>query len=130
MKYKNRIGRKRFVSKSKRSAKKYTKKTIKAIKSFIESFDSLDTVIYKQIKEGLDYGFSPRYYINKNTHHSSIEVEYEKYHGTTASFETYKRQFEGLSFKVIPYRFSHYKDIEIIRDEDECGRYFEVRMND
>ena len=130
MKYKNRIGRKQFVLNTSSKVKYYTKKTINLIERFIEGFDTLDVVIYKHIKEGLDYGYSPRYYITNNLYHYSVEAEYKDYHKEEASYEEYKRIFNALTLELIPYRFSKYKDIEIIRDEDECGRYFEVRMND
>lgn len=130
MKYRSRISRKRFVLNTSSKVKYYTKKTINLIESFIDGFDTLDTVIYKHIKEGLDFGYSPRYYVTNNLYHYSIEAEYKEYHKEPASFEVYNRLFNTLALQLIPYRFSKYKDIEIVRDEDEYGRYFEVRIID
>lgn len=129
MKYKNRIKRKQFVSEASQKMRHYIKKSIKTLEDVVESTYTLDKVIYEQIKGALDYGFEPRYYIYSNSiYHPSIESEYKNYHNDSADDKTYEKIFDVLSNSLLPSRLSKYTDIDIIVEEDEAGKYFEVKL--
>jgi len=127
--YLNRIRRKHFVLNTTAKAKRYVKKTVNSIESLIESAKTLDQIIYKQIKEGLDYGYDPKYYIKSGSlYNPSIENEYITYHKEEASYRTYEKIFDALANTLIPNYFSKYSDIKVIIGEDEEGKFFEVKL--
>ncbi|MCM3387191.1 hypothetical protein M3649_03480 [Ureibacillus chungkukjangi] len=128
-KYLNRIRRKRFVLNTSTKALGYVSKTIDSIESFIDSTKTLDTLIIRQIKEGLDYGYSPRFDLYAGSiYNSSIENEYINYHKEPASDRTYEKIFDVLVNTLLPNYFAKYTDIEILIGEDEEGKYFTVKL--
>lgn len=104
---------------------KLFKRLKKSSKKIIESSYSLDDVIVKQIKEGINFGYEPRYYIYSNIYYPSIESEYISYHNKPNSDGVYEEIFEKMTSEILPYRLGKYK-IEVLNDE--AGKYFEVKL--
>lgn len=129
MKYASRLKRKQFVLETSEKAKRYYKKSVKKLGEIVESTHTLDTIIYKQIKDGLDYNFTPKYYcFNNSIYLPSIESEYNQYHNSTTDKKTYEEIFNVLVNVLLPNRLSKYTDLELVVGTDEFGKYFEVKL--
>ena len=127
MKYRNRISRKQFVGKMTVKAKGIINSTTKKLEELVQLGRSLDDRLYEDIRSGLDFGYTPKYYVFKESsiYNPSIENEYIQYFKFEADNETYEQAFYDI-VKILEIRFEKYTDIEVKLGEDEDGKYFEV----
>lgn len=127
MKYRNRISRKQFVGKVITKTRSLINSATRALEKSVQLGHSLDDKLYEDIRMGLDYGFTPKYYIYKDSsiYQPSVEDEYIQYFEFEADREKYEQVFYDI-VKILKIRFEKYTDIEVRLGEDADGKYFEV----
>ncbi|RKJ64508.1 hypothetical protein D7X33_25645 [Butyricicoccus sp. 1XD8-22] len=132
MKYKNRMKRKQFVRDTKWKLKRTINKTIDSVTKYLEGQQTFYEMIFRQIREGLDYGYGEiRYYMYNGNHYMpSIEVEYDNYKTKTEYKLSHEKVFDLMANSILPNMFSRYSDIELIVEEDEHGKYLEIKLVD
>lgn len=122
-KYTNRIKRKRFFKKMKNNFVSF----ITATTTETECITTLDRVIWKDIKEGLDYGMDIRYTLFDNEDFMpSLENEYNQYFGKVGTELELNVLFTALTTELLPTYICKYTDLDLIVGECPSGKYFEI----
>lgn len=131
MKYKNRLKRKQFVRDVKWKLKQGVRATVDSITKYLEGQQTFYEIVFKHIKEGLDWCGEVRYYMYDGRHFMpSIESEYGNYKVNSEDKLSCEELFNLMVDKILPMQFSRYTDLEIVTGENEYGKYFEIKLVD
>lgn len=122
-KFSNKVKRKIFI-------KKVTNRFVKLISGISKETDEivpLYTVIWNNIKEGLEYGIDMRYNLfDAEDYMPSIEVDYNEYFNREGSDEELNIVFQALTEELLPNYILKYEDLQLNIGEDDKGTYFEI----
>ena len=85
--------------------------------------------VWKDIQEGLDYGFEPKYSMFvSDIYTPSISQELKAYHNNSNISDEVVSEVYNFTFEYIKEKLEKYTDVVLVESQNQYGKFFQIKF--